>query len=189
MVSHITLYRGGCRFSFQSHIGNPSIESNLCILLQSWQEQGILVLKNAIACCAESIEEHKGKLTLVKPIRAVSVAILSISFIFYISMFKFCPSAFGFSFILLCQYMSRITSLHWKKKEVWQGIVIQDDDTDGPIPITPIQDEDNDVSSEDDSEDEEDTGMGEVDVENGNAIMEWEISCAHSKTDSTTRLY
>ncbi|AES71218.1 putative translation initiation factor 2, alpha subunit, polyribonucleotide nucleotidyltransferase [Medicago truncatula] len=48
-----------------------------------------------------------------------------------------------------------------------------DVDGDGPFPITPIQNENNDdVSSDEDSEEEEDTGMGEVDVENGNAIME-----------------
>jgi len=59
--------------------------------------------------------------------------------------------------------------------------VIQDDGTDSPVQITPIQDEHNDEVSSDEDSEEEDTGMGEIDVENGNAIMEWEISCAHSE--------
>ena len=50
--------------------------------------------------------------------------------------------------------------------------MIQDDGTDSPVQITPIQDEHNDEVSSDEDSEEEDTGMGEIDVENGNAIME-----------------
>lgn len=40
------------------------------------QEQGISVLNKAIAACAEAIEQHKGKLVVKEPPRAVSVFFL-----------------------------------------------------------------------------------------------------------------
>jgi len=44
-------------------------------LLRSEQEQGILVLNNAIASCTEAIEQHKGKLVVKEAPRAVSVTL------------------------------------------------------------------------------------------------------------------
>lgn len=50
-------------------------ETELCILLLSGQEQGILVLNNAIVACTEAIEKHMGKLLVKEAPRAVSVHI------------------------------------------------------------------------------------------------------------------
>jgi len=44
-----------------------------------------------------------------------------------------------------------------------------------------LREQNEEVEGDDDSEEEEDTGMGEVDLDNGNAITEWEIPCAHRK--------
>ena len=66
-------------------------EGNLCILLRSGQEQGILVLNNAIASCTEAIEQHKGKLVVKEAARAVSVNFLYLFFdyhLYILSMYK-----------------------------------------------------------------------------------------------------
>ena len=44
-----------------------------------------------------------------------------------------------------------------------------------------LRQDNEEVSGDEDSEEEEDTGMGEVDVDNGSAITEWKISCGYSK--------
>nr|AFK46534.1 unknown [Medicago truncatula] len=84
------------------------------------KEQGILVLKNAIACCMESIEKHKGKLTVKEQPKVVSER----------------------DDKMLIDIMNK------------------------------IQQDNEEVGGDDDSEEEEDTGMGEVDLDNGNAITE-----------------
>lgn len=43
-----------------------------------------MVLKNAIACCMESIEKHKGKLTVKEQPKVVSVAIRHPLYILYL---------------------------------------------------------------------------------------------------------
>jgi len=83
MVFNIHSTRGSWRFVSLSSIDSLAIESNLCILLWSGQEQGILVLNNAITSCTESIEQHKGKLVVKEAPRAVSVT----SSIFLLSIF------------------------------------------------------------------------------------------------------
>lgn len=77
-------YKGGSyRFALNSLTSNLVIESYLCILLWSVQEQGILVLTNAIAACTESIEQHKGKLVVKEAPRAVSVNTHYVSLLSY----------------------------------------------------------------------------------------------------------
>jgi len=44
-----------------------------------------------------------------------------------------------------------------------------------------LRQDNEEVSGDEDSEEEEDTGMGEVDVDNGSAITEWKIACGYSK--------
>ncbi|KAL2333438.1 hypothetical protein Fmac_014651 [Flemingia macrophylla] len=84
------------------------------------KEQGILVLNNAITCCTEAIEQHKGKLVVKEAPRAVSER----------------------DDKLLAEHMAKLR---------------QDNE---------------EVSGDEDSEEEEDTGMGEVDVDNGPGITE-----------------
>ncbi|WVY93640.1 hypothetical protein V8G54_032728 [Vigna mungo] len=84
------------------------------------EEQGILVLNNAITSCTEAIEQHKGKLVVKEAARAVSER----------------------DDKLLAEHMAKLR---------------QDNE---------------EVSGDEDSEEEEDTGMGEVDVDNGSAITE-----------------
>jgi len=67
---------------------------------------------------------------------------------------------------------------------VWQCIVIQVSERDDKLLIeimNKIQQDNEEVGGDDDSEEEEDTGMGEVDLDNGNAITEWKIFCDHCK--------
>ena len=75
-------------------------EGNLCILLRSGQEQGILVLNNAIASCTEAIEQHKGKLVVKEAARAVSVNFLYISFLFINYIFYPCTQ-----FLSICLWI------------------------------------------------------------------------------------
>lgn len=84
------------------------------------KEQGILVLENAIASCTESIEKHKGKLSVKEKVRVVS------------------------------ERDDNLLFEHMRK----------------------LREQNEEVEGDDDSEEEEDTGMGEVDLDNGNAITE-----------------
>lgn len=47
------------------------------------QDQGISVLRKAIAACTEEIERHKGKLTVKEPPRAVSITFRLLDYAYY----------------------------------------------------------------------------------------------------------
>ena len=92
-------------YAFEPFLGSHRVVSKIptgklaCVLfLWSGQEQGILVLNNAITACTEAIEKHKGKLVVKEAARAVSVDIyICFILVFHITMHKFGPFAFGFS--------------------------------------------------------------------------------------------
>ena len=80
--------------------------------------------------------------------------------------------------------VGNLVVLYWGGKDVWQCIVIQVSERDDKLLIdimNKIQQDNEEVGGDDDSEEEEDTGMGEVDLDNGNAITEWNIFCDHCK--------